>query len=57
MPRRTNTVPITLNIDVELKAWLYSEAAKRDLVPARCMEAALEAWRDVVEEARRAKQE
>ena len=48
MPRRTNTVPITLNIDVELKDWLYREAAKRDLVPARCMEAALEAWRDVL---------
>ena len=57
MPRRTNTVPITVNIDVDLKDWLYREAAERDLVPARCIEEALEAWRDVVEKARRAKQE
>ena len=52
MPRRTTakTVPITVNIDVELKEVLYREAARRDLVPARCIEEAIRVWLEFVEE-------
>ena len=45
-PRRAavKTVPVTLNIAIDLKLWLYEEAERRGIVPARCVEIAIEAW-------------